>query len=185
MTLTLSTRIHSSSSFASMSPCAPMPALAITMSRRPAFPTTRAMASRTLASSPMSQSTPVCGASTASGLRSSAKTRAPCEASSSAIARPRPEAPPVTAATSPSKWDMGSPCRSRADSGRGTDDGAVLAQSLDAEFDDVAGCEVGEAARQSDTLRCSGVDEVSGLQHHEAAEAVHDLGDAEDEVAGG
>ena len=98
----VSTRAHSSSSPASTVPTAPIPALLTRTSRPPSSPTTRATAARTTSSrltSQVSDSRPASGA----GARSSTATRAPRSRNRRAVARPIPDAPPVTAATSPAR----------------------------------------------------------------------------------
>ena len=70
------------------------------MSRPPKRSTTSATAARTELSSPTSQRTPTSGAGT-SACKSRLATVAPRSASIMAVARPMPDAPPVTIARSP------------------------------------------------------------------------------------
>src|SRR5215218_7495822 len=156
-----------------------MPALFTTTSMRPNSAATRSTPARTLASSATSTATArsACGAS--SGRRSKTATRAPPLRSRSAIAAPMPDAPPVTMATRPVKsWFMVSPCGSGGDV-----ELALAAESVDLELDDVAGGEIGEAARERDTLGGPGEHEITRLEGEHLAELPDDRVDAEDEVA--
>src|SRR4051812_11124390 len=109
-TLTSKTRAHSASSLSSTVPWAPMPALLTTMSMPPSASAAAATASRIDGSSVTSAWKPSSGFST-SGCRSRQATWAPRSRSSVAVARPMPEAPPVTIAVRPANSGMGQTSR--------------------------------------------------------------------------
>src|SRR5829696_5332262 len=139
-TLTWKTRRNSSSGLSSTVPRAPTPALLTRTSSPPKSSAARSTAARADCSSLTSvviSSTPVVGAA---GFKSREATRAPRATSSSTVARPMPEAPPVTtadiSANSPvtaapdldSAWlSILSPRRSKSAPGNKQHDRAILA----------------------------------------------------------
>src|SRR5919108_4046193 len=157
-----------------------MPALLTSTSRPPRRSTAAATAAVTEPSSvPSATSGRRSSPSAAAGSRSSTATRAPRAASSRAAARPMPEPPPVTAATSP--W------KSPAMATLGLAEALPLAaEAVDLQLDQVAGAQVGVVgAAERDARRGAGVDHVARLQDHELAGVPDQVAHAEDHVLGG
>ena len=123
--LTSSTRCHSSSSFAVMSPAAPMPASLMTISSDPKCSTTDATAEATSSERDTSQATGNWSSGTLSAVRSSTATRAPRSVGTAAVAAPDPQPPVIgcprateTPAMSPMPARMSRAIRARAESNR-------------------------------------------------------------------
>lgn len=102
-TLTSRTRCHCSSGLSSTVPVAPMPALLTRMSIPPSASAAPWTAARTARSSQTSALKRRSGGRAPLGSRSRTATWAPRSLSRWAVARPMPEAPPVTRAVSPSR----------------------------------------------------------------------------------
>jgi hypothetical protein len=103
MPVTLMSRIraHSASSFSSTVPTALTPALLTRMSMRPKRSATASIAASTDARSATSATKPSRRSSSPSTAMSRTATADPRSARASAVARPIPEAPPVTTETRP------------------------------------------------------------------------------------
>src|SRR5665811_1910834 len=101
ITFTSSTRAHSASSLSSTVPTALIPALLTRMSSPPSWSLMVWMAAAIVSRLVTSQTIPSIPSGSSFGAMSSTATRAPRSARSFAVARPMPDAPPVTAATRP------------------------------------------------------------------------------------
>src|SRR6266540_609270 len=173
-----------------------MPALLTRMSSPPKESTTWPTARRTDSSSETSATTPSTPSGAADGSRSSAATRAPPATSTSTIAAPMPDAPPVTAAERPANSPLlirgprskrsGASIRMGCSSaGLPCHDGLALpAEPVDLDLDHVARGQVGEAPGERDALRRPREYDVARLEREVLAQVVHHVRDVEDLVGG-
>src|SRR5450830_1200034 len=123
-----------------------------------------------------SQTMPLIPSGRSFGARSSTATRAPRSARRVAVARPMPDAPPVTAATSPVNSAI-SDSLSLREFLTGT------TELIDLEFHDVAVAQIGVLRQpEGDAGRRAGVDDVARTKHHELAQIPDDVIDPEDHV---
>src|SRR5674476_349523 len=174
ITFTSSTRAHSASSLSSTVPTALIPALLTRMSRPPSWSLMVWMAAAIVSRLVTSQTMPSIPSGSSFGAMSSTATRAPRSARSFAVARPMPDAPPVTAATSPVNSAM-------SDSLRLYEFLAGTTKLIDLELDDVARAQIGMFRQpKHDTGRRYGVDEVTGAEHHELAQVPDHMINPED-----
>src|SRR3954447_11851164 len=154
-----------------------MPALLTSTSSPPSRAAAASTAARTPASSVTSARTyPTAGRpSGAVPSRSSTTTLAPAAVNAVTIAKPMPEAPPVTRTLTPSR----SPTSGRPERL------ALAAEAVDLQLDHVAGAEVrGTRSAEHHAGRCSGVDHIPRVERHELGQVPDEVVHAEDHVLG-
>ena len=143
ITFTSRTWCHSSSSFSSIVPCAPTPALLISTSKPPnRF--THAVTARLTARRSVTSPTSWTKRALSLGAASTTATAAPCSCINSATASPMPEAPPVTRTRIPRKSLTGAPDRVGPWCGRGLKmvkvRNGTFAESHMTYYDPIAAC---------------------------------------------